>query len=218
MNKKQIELKNLTIFVNNRPILKNFNFSIEKGDFIVILGENGCGKSTLMRTILGMKKEFDGEIKFSEGFSLKDTGYIPQQSTVEKDFPATVAEIVLSGCLNGMGFRPFFTKKEKETAKEKMEKLGIASLSEKSFKNLSGGQQQRVLLARALCSAKKMLLMDEPFSALDPNVTEEMYKLMEELNKNGLTIVMISHDKENAVKLATKVLDFSDKSMGVVYD
>lgn len=216
-----ISIKNLSIFVNSSPILKNFSFEINQGDFVVISGENGCGKSTLMKTILGMRGEYEGTIQYGEGFSLENCGYIPQQAMgmIQKDFPATVREIVLSGCLNKMKWRPFYGKKEKELACENMEKLGILKLADKSFKNLSGGQQQRVLLARSLCAADKILFLDEPFSALDPKVTQEMYQLIEELNKkHGLTIVMISHDKENAAKYATKHIDFNDSEMGVCYE
>lgn len=202
-----LECKNVSLAYEGKTIVKDLNFSVNKGDYLCIVGENGSGKSTLMRTILGLKKVSEGEIIFSQGLSQKSIGYLPQQSTSQRDFPATVREVVLSGCLSDCGIRPFYTHREKERAKINMQRLGIEDLAKRCYKELSGGQQQRVLLARALCATGQMLLLDEPVAGLDPRVSAEMYSLVEDLNKNcKITVVMISHDIYAALKYSTHIL------------
>ncbi|MBO4251797.1 MAG: ABC transporter ATP-binding protein, partial [Clostridia bacterium] len=181
-------------------------FDIESGDYIAIVGENGAGKSTLMKTLLGLLPPVSGEIVFGEGLKKNEIGYLPQQTVVQKDFPASVWEVVISGCLSKTGLRPFYNKEEKKAALENIEKMGLTDLKTRSYRELSGGQQQRVLLARALCATKKILLLDEPVSGLDPIVTAEMYELIEKLNKDGTTIIMISHDIRSALDYANKIL------------
>lgn len=203
----QLECKNLTLGYNSRIILKDLNFSVNKGDYLCILGENGSGKTTLMKTILRLHKPISGTIETGDGLLPDEIGYLPQQTLVQKDFPASVREIVLSGCQSRCGNRPFYNKAEKQLAQENMEKMGIAQFARRCYRELSGGQQQRVLLARALCATQKMLLLDEPVSGLDPVVTEEMYELIEQLHKDGITIIMISHDLEAAQKYATHILN-----------
>lgn len=202
----QLSCKDLAIGYDNRPIASNINFEIESGDYIAIVGENGAGKSTLMKTLLGLLPPLSGEITFGEGLKKNEIGYLPQQTVVQKDFPASVWEVVLSGCLAKTGFRPFYSAAEKWTAQENIEKMGITHLKKRSYRELSGGQQQRVLLARALCATEKILLLDEPVSGLDPIVTAEMYDIIQKLNRDGTTIIMISHDIHSALYYANKIL------------
>lgn len=202
----QLTCNKLTLGYNSKIILENLSFSVNKGDYLYIVGENGSGKTTLMKTLLRLLKPMSGEIKTGDGLLPDEIGYLPQQTDVQKDFPASVREIVLSGCQSRCGRRPFYNKEEKELANENMKKLGIEHLAKKCYRELSGGQQQRVLLARALCATQKMLLLDEPVTGLDPNATEEMYNLINDFHKSGITIIMISHDIEAAKKYATHVL------------
>ena len=206
-----IDVKSLTLGYENRIVLKDLSFHVDEGDYLCIVGENGSGKSTLMKTILGLKKPFGGEIIFGDGLKRKEIGYLPQQTIVQKDFPASVREIVLSGCQARCGLRPFYNREEKQLAEKNMERMGIKEFAKRCYRDLSGGQQQRVLLARALCATRKLLLLDEPVSGLDPMVTAEMYELIESLNKEGITIIMISHDIAAAVCYATKILHISKK-------
>ncbi|MBP3784440.1 MAG: ABC transporter ATP-binding protein [Butyrivibrio sp.] len=204
--KKQITFDRVTLGYDRKPILQDITFSVSKGDYLCIIGENGSGKSTLMKTLLGLIPELDGDITFSDGVKRTDIGYLPQQTPVQKDFPASVYEIVLSGFQNKCGLRPFYTKKEKENAIQNIIKMGISDLKDKCFRELSGGQQQRVLLARALCATDKILLLDEPVAGLDFNAMKDMYELIESLNKSGTTIIMISHDLSEVEKYASHIL------------
>lgn len=202
----QLECKNLTLGYGSKTVIENLSFHVNKGDYLCILGENGSGKSTLMKTILHLLKPLSGTISTGDGLLADEISYLPQQTEVQRDFPASVYEIVLSGCQSRCGKRPFYNKEEKELAAAAMEKLGISHLAKKCYRELSGGQQQRTLLARALCAAQKMLLLDEPVTGLDPAATEEMYSLIKQLNNDGITIIMISHDTEAALKYASHVL------------
>ncbi len=186
--------QNVTLGYDNKPVVSGLNFAIKSGDYLIILGENGSGKTTLMKAILGLINPMQGRITTGDGLKANHIGYLPQQNDIQKDFPASVNEIVLSGCLNQMGWRPFYNKTDKALAQHNMARLNIAHLAKCSYAELSGGQQQRVLLARALCSMKKMLVLDEPVAGLDPKASEDMYRLVHELNQQGVTIVMISHD------------------------
>ena len=202
----QLSCQNIAIGYEGHPVLSNVTFSVNAGDYLCIVGENGSGKSTLMKTILGLQKPLAGQIAFGDGLRAGEIGYLPQQTAVQKDFPATVWEIVLSGCQARMGKRPFYGRAEKELARQNMEKMGITAFAKRCYRELSGGQQQRVLLARALCATQKLLLLDEPVSGLDPKVTNEMYELIEGLNRQGVTIIMISHDIAAAVHYASHIL------------
>ncbi|MCQ2471301.1 MAG: ABC transporter ATP-binding protein [Clostridia bacterium] len=201
-----IECKNLSVAYEGRIVVKNLSFSINSGDAVCIVGENGSGKSTLMKSMLGLMKTAGGSIKFGDGLKQSEIGYLPQQTDVQRDFPASVGEIVLSGCLNKMGIFPFFNKKIKLRANENMEKLGILDLKDRCYHELSGGQQQRVLLARALCATDKLLLLDEPVAGLDPIVTGELYELIKKLHEEGITVVMVSHDIEASLGFADHIL------------
>ena len=203
----QIICQNLAIGYDGKAILKDINFSINEGDYLCIIGENGSGKSTLMRTLLHLQQPVSGTILLGDGLQSNEIGYLPQQTAVQKDFPASVREIILSGCQNRCGLRPFYNRAEKRQAAEMMEKLQITHLSNRCYRELSGGQQQRVLLARALCATKKILLLDEPVSGLDSKVTEEMYQIIETLNrKDNITIVMITHNINDSVKYASHIM------------
>ena len=201
-----IRCEDLTLGYDNRVILKNLDFSVEKGDYLAIVGENGAGKSTLMKTILGLTKPLGGKIIFGDGLNKNSIGYLPQQSVVQRDFPASVWEVVISGCLSRTGLRPFYNAAEKALACDAISKMGLSDLKKRSYRELSGGQQQRVLLARALCATGNVILLDEPVSGLDPKVTAEMYQLVKELNDGGTTVIMISHDVAVAVRYANKIL------------
>lgn len=206
-----LECNNVSLGYEGKSVVDNLNFVVNEGDYLCILGENGSGKSTLMKTILGLKSPMEGTLALGDGLKHKEIGYLPQQTIVQRDFPASVKEIVRSGLLNHSRFGPFYTKEEKEIASNNMKKLGIYEMRKKCYRDMSGGQQQRVLLARALCATSKMLLLDEPVAGLDPFVTNEMYEIISNLNKEGITIIMISHDIQAALKYATSILHVSDK-------
>ena len=205
-----ITCKNLCLGYDGKEILRDLNFEINSGDYLCIIGENGSGKSTLMKALLGLQTPLFGSITTGDGFKRQEIGYLPQQTIVQKDFPATVWEIVLSGCQGRCGIRPFYTKEEKSMALENIEKMGISNLLKRCYRELSGGQQQRVLLARSLCATKKMLLLDEPVSGLDIKVTSEMYNIIKKLNDDGITVIMISHDIEAALLYATHILHIGE--------
>ena len=206
-----ISCENLSFAYDGVTVLSGLNFQIDQGDYLCIIGENGAGKSTLMKGLLGLKKPASGTVTFGEGLVANEIGYMPQQTPVQKDFPASVSEVVLSGCLSGMGLRPFYRKAEKERAARNMEVLEITELKDQCYRDLSGGQQQRVLLARALCATRKVILLDEPVAGLDPLVTVSLYKLIERINREmGITVIMVSHDMQAANNYATHILHLGE--------
>lgn len=205
-----IRFENLSLRYGNRVLFKDLNFSIYEGDYFCIAGENGSGKTTLMNAILGMKEPAEGKITISKDLK-NGIGYLPQQKTAQKDFPASVYEVVISGFQKKRGFRPFYNNKEKEIADKNMKRLGILDIKKQCFSELSGGQQQRVLISRALCATDKIILLDEPVTGLDKETTEEMYKIINELNDAGVTIVMISHDVSATIRYASRVLHLGNK-------
>ena len=198
--------RNLTLGYEGLTVVEDLSFAVEAGDYLCIVGENGSGKSTLMKAILHLHAPLAGTIETGDGLKPTEIGYLPQQTAAEKDFPASVREVVISGCLNRCGWRPYFTRAEKRLAAENMERMGVAGLAKRCYRELSGGQQQRVLLARALCATQKLLLLDEPVSGLDPMVTAEMYELIASLNREGVTVIMISHDIAAALRYASHIL------------
>ena len=206
----QIICENASLGYENHPIVKNLSFTVNAGDYLCILGENGSGKSTLMKTILNLTPPLAGSIRM-EDLKSTEIGYLPQQTQVQRDFPASVQEIVLSGFQGRCGLRPFYTKAEKALASQNLERMGMAQFARKCYRDLSGGQQQRVLLARALCATRKCLLLDEPVSGLDPKATAQMYEIIAELHREGITIIMISHDLNAALDDATHVLHIGEK-------
>lgn len=210
---EQIICRNAALGYEDGIVTEGLDFTVNSGDYLCILGENGSGKSTLIKALLGLKPQISGEIKWCGDFSAKDIGYLPQQTPIQRDFPASVNEIVLSGCLSKMGRRPFYRAAEKKLAAENMAQLGISHLAKHCYRELSGGQQQRVLLARALCAASKMLLLDEPMTCLDPHAQSELYELIAELNAKGISIIMVSHDISSALKYASHILHISKKQL-----
>lgn len=201
-----ISCKNVSIGYDNNIVVENVSFDLDEGDYLCILGENGSGKSTLVKGLLGLIIQKSGVIDLN-GLKAKEIGYLPQQTEVQKDFPASVFEVVLSGCLNSKGLNPFYSKKDKQKALDNIKLFKIENLIKKSYKDLSGGQQQRVLLARALCATKKLLVLDEPVTGLDPVATKEFYTTVKNINKDlGITVIIISHDVFNAGKYSNKIL------------
>ena len=201
-----LEVKDLSLGYDASVILEHLNFTVNPGDYLCIVGENGSGKSTLIKTLLRLQKPLAGEIIYGDGLKAAEIGYLPQQTEVQRDFPASVREIVQSGCQARLGRRAFYSKEEKKLCEDAIERMGITEFADKCYRTLSGGQQQRVLLARGLCAAQKALLLDEPVSGLDPKVTAEMYRLIESLNKDGVAILMVSHDISAALHYATHIL------------
>ena len=201
-----ITCEHLTLAYEGRGIVCELDFAVDRGDYLCIVGENGSGKSTLVRTLLGLHAPAEGSISFGEGLTAADIGFLPQHTAVQRDFPASVEEIVLSGCQNRFGRRPFYGKQARALAAAQMQRLGVTELAKRCFRELSGGQQQRVLLARALCATRDLLLLDEPTAGLDPHVTAELYTLISQLNAEGLTVIMVSHDIPAAVRDASHIL------------
>lgn len=207
-----IKCENVSIGYEGQTVVRDLNFQINTGDYLCIVGENGSGKSTLVKSLLGLKGVESGRIVFGDGLKQNEIGYLPQQTDVQKDFPASVYEVVLSGRLNSRGLKPFYTSSDRQQAYEKMEILGFRDLAKQCFRDLSGGQRQRVLLARALCATKKLLLLDEPVTGLDPLVTAEFYQLIRQINRDsGIAVVMVSHDIESAVEDASHILHLQEK-------
>ena len=203
----QLLCQNLAVGYDGKTVVSGLYFEVCAGDYLCIVGENGAGKSTLVKTLMQLQSPLSGNIRFGDGLQKNEIGYLPQQTVVQKDFPASVQEIVLSGCQTRCGLRPFYNREEKQLVADAMRKMQIEGLRKCCYRELSGGQQQRVLLARALCAARKMLLLDEPVAGLDPKVTAELYSLIEKLNReDGITILMISHDIHAAVRYASHIL------------
>ncbi len=197
-----ITCDNLCLAYEGKTAVDHLTFTVEAGDYLCIVGENGSGKSTLIKALLGLKKPKSGSIVYGDGLKQNEIGYLPQQTPAQKDFPASVQEVVLSGCRA----TPFFHRGERRRAEENMEKLGILGMRNACYRDLSGGQQQRVLLARALCATRKLLLLDEPVTGLDPTVSAELYNIIRDLNREGVTIIMVSHDVDCAIERARKIL------------
>lgn len=201
-----LSAKKLSIGYPEVVVCKDINFSVNKGDFLCIVGENGTGKSTLIKTILGLNKPIRGDLDFAEDFDSKRVGYLPQVSEMQKDFPATVREVVMSGFIGNSRWKFFFSKADKIQATEYMKRIGILDLQKKSFRELSGGQQQRVMLTRALCSTNDFLVLDEPTNGLDARFTRSFYSILKSLNKQGTTIIMVSHNIEKVTSIGSHIL------------
>ena len=202
----------LTLSYNKEKIVSDLTFDIKEGEYLCIVGENGTGKSTLVKAILGLISPSEGKIHFN-GIKQNEIGYISQNSAIPDNFPASIYEIVLSGCLNSKKFMPFYSKNDKEKADKYLKLLELDDLKHKSFSQLSGGQIQRALLARALCATKKVILLDEPTTGLDPIATSELYEIINSLNKeNQITVIAVSHDIENAIKYSDRILNLEKNS------
>ena len=203
----QIICKDITVSYDGRTVLENINLEISKGDYLSIIGENGTGKSSFVKALLGLIRLNKGEIIFADGLEKDQIGYLPQQTVVQSDFPASVYEVVLSGCINRNGGNPFYTKEDRKLADDALKKINAFSLKKECFRELSGGQQQRVLIARALCATGQVLLLDEPTAALDPVVSNELYRAISHLNKDHkVTVILITHDLDAATKNSNKIL------------
>ena len=207
----QITVENLTLAFDGVSVVENLSFTVNKGDYLCIVGENGSGKSTLIKSLLGLVKPVCGSIKYGEGAGLNGIGYLPQQTQIQNDFPASVEEVIMSGFVS-KGVFAFYKKAEKTKAMEIMKLLDINTLKDRCYRELSGGQMQRVLLARALCATKDLLILDEPVSALDPKATEEMYSCVKKLNESGLTVIMITHDIKRSIENANNIIHLSHSS------
>ena len=208
-----VRLTDVSVGYEGKPVASHLSLTLNEGDYLCIVGENGAGKSTLMKTLLNLRAPIEGSIVFSDAIARNEIGYLPQQTQVQRDFPATVWEVVLSGCLNRSGLNPFYSKAQKQTAEEWIARLDIRDLKKRSYRALSGGQQQRVLLARALCATKKLIVLDEPVAGLDPIVTADLYALIQRINReNGITVIMVSHDIGAALQYATHILQVSGDS------
>ena len=198
--------ENLSLGYESGAIIEGLNFKVDKGEYLCIVGENGSGKSTLMKTVLHLMEPLKGRVIYGDGLKRSEIGYLPQHTAVQKDFPASVREIVLSGCQGHCGLRPFYSREEKEIAGSNMERMGITDLRDRCYRELSGGQQQRVLLARALCAAGRMLFLDEPVAGLDPDAAHNMYETISDINKSGIAVMMISHDLGATKTYADRVI------------
>ncbi|MEF9953885.1 MAG: metal ABC transporter ATP-binding protein [Clostridium sp.] len=198
----------------NQDAVVDVNIEVNTGDYICIVGENGSGKSTLMKGILGLLKPTSGKIVISDELKRAGIGYLPQQTAAQKDFPATVYEVVLSGCLSKRGNRPFYSKTEKDVAEFNLERLGITDLKRHCYRDLSGGQQQRALIARALCATDKLMILDEPITGLDPSAAQDVYQIVKKINmEEQVAILMVSHDIRNIVHQAGKILHMQQKAL-----
>ena len=206
-----IKCKDLSVGYDGNIVSRGINFNLEAGNYLCIVGENGAGKSTLMKTLLGLIPKLSGEIEYGEDLSKSDIGYLPQQTLLQKDFPASVREIVLSGHIGKGSLH--YSRIQKQIARESMEYMSISNLANKSYMDLSGGQKQRVLLARALCATSKLILLDEPVTGLDPKVTTDFYNLVKKLNDDGISIIMVSHDIDSSIKYASHILHIAEKQL-----
>lgn len=216
-----LRCENISLSYDGNVVAENIDFVVNEGDYLCILGENGSGKTTLVNAVMGLKKVHGGRIIYGEGVGPGNIGYLPQKESTNPDFPVSVREIVRTGFAGKRGFRFFYSREERKRADALMEKLCISEFSERSFSELSGGQQKRVLLARALCSAEKLLVLDEPAASLDPIVTEELYSMTRELNKSeGIAVIMVSHDVASARKYASHILHIKQEQLffGTVSD
>ncbi|MCI6568188.1 MAG: ATP-binding cassette domain-containing protein [Dysosmobacter sp.] len=199
--------RDVSLGYEGQSVLTHLDLSIREGDYLCIVGDNGSGKSTLLRGLLGLLPPQSGEIWRSPDIRRGNLGYLPQQTRAQRDFPATVYEVVLSGYLNRKGFHFFYTPAQRSGALMNMGKLGILELKDQCYRELSGGQQQRVLLARALCAARRLLILDEPITGLDPAAAQDLYKTLAYLNrKGGMAVVMVTHDLKAALHSARTVL------------
>jgi zinc transport system ATP-binding protein len=208
-----IRCENAAFAYEGNTAVRDLNFTVEQGDYLLVAGENGSGKSTLLRGLLGLKTPEQGRV-IREGLRENETGYLPQQGAAQKDFPASVYEVVLSGRLSLRGVRPFYSREDKRSAELNLERLGIGDIRRRCYRELSGGQQRRVLLARAFCAARKLLVLDEPAAGLDPPVTEQVYRLLNDLNRRqGITLIMVSHDVGGALNYADKILHLKGKQL-----
>ena len=206
-----ITCKDVVLGYDGEKVLSDINFTINRGDYLCVVGENGAGKSTLIKGLLKLISPMKGNISMGDGLKSTEIGYLPQQTEIQRNFPASILEVVMSGTLNGKSRSPFYTKKNKQEALDKIELMGLKGMEKRCYQDLSGGQQQRVLLARALLATSKMILLDEPAAGLDPVVTNDLYEIINKINKEmDITVIMVSHDIQAALKYSTHILHLSN--------
>ncbi len=206
--------ENASFSYDGKTVLEGVDFKLKAGDYLCVVGENGSGKSTLVRGLLSLKAPASGKITLGDGMKRSEIGYLPQQTEIQRDFPASVWEVVLSGCLNSLGTRLFYGEEDRRRAEQNLERMGIEEIRNAGYQELSGGQQQRVLLARALCATKKLLLLDEPVTGLDPVAAGEMYNLIKLVNLcDGISVIMVTHDIHEAVRYATHILHLGQRQL-----
>lgn len=212
MNEEKVLISadDLAVGYGAKPVFSHFNLSICEGDYLFLVGENGAGKTTLFRTLLGLQNPLAGTVALKNGLSRTDIGYLPQENRMQKDFPASVYEIVLSGRLSRCGRRPFYRASDKKAVEYWLTRFHIETLKSRAYRELSGGQMRRVLLARTLCGAAKMLFLDEPTAGLDENAETDFYGILKELHDEGITIVMISHNLSAAKKYGNRMIEIGD--------
>ena len=209
-----LKCENVSLSYDGHPVASGIDFTVNEGDYLCILGENGSGKTTLINALLGLKRITGGSLSYGDGVCARNIGYLPQKQSSNADFPACVREIVRTGFLGKRGFHPYYSRRERERADDVMKLLGVSEFAERSMDELSGGQQKRVLLSRALCSAEKLLILDEPTAALDPVVTEELYEMTAKLNREeGIAVIMVSHDVAAATKYASSILHIKHEQL-----
>jgi zinc transport system ATP-binding protein len=209
-----IACRQLAFSYEGNIVVSGLDFAVNRGDYLCVVGENGSGKSTLVKGLLRLLRPQQGELLTGDGLKANEIGYLPQQTAAQKDFPASAYEVALSGCLSRRGLRPFYTQRDRADAEENLQRLGAAALRNRCYRELSGGQQQRVLLARALCATRKLLLLDEPVAGLDPVATQELYQLIQKINReDGITIIMVSHDLHSAVDYASHILHLRNEQV-----
>lgn len=209
-----ITCKDVSFAYEGNVVVRNLNFEINQGDYLCVVGENGSGKSTLIKGLLRLMQPCTGSILMGNDLKANEIGYLPQQTAAQKDFPASVYEVVLSGRLNNIGIKPFYTRNDKQIAENNLVQLNISELRNKCYRELSGGQQQRVLLARALCATKKVLLLDEPVAGLDPVATQDLYRVIQKINREtGITVIMVSHDIHSAALYASHILHLKNEQV-----
>lgn len=211
-----IKANNISLAYDGRTVVDNLSFAVSKGDYLCVIGENGSGKSTLIKALLSLISPSSGSLEYGDGLSKNEIGYLPQQTRVQRDFPSSVFETVLSGCQNRLGFLPFYTAAHKKKALDALRILKAENLKNTCYHELSGGQQQRVLLARAICATDKLLILDEPTAGLDPIITEDFYSVINDINKSGITVIMVSHDIEAVSEYATHILHLTHS--GYIFD
>lgn len=206
---KLLKCRQLTLGYGSKDLVRDLDYDVNVGDYLCIVGRNGSGKTTFLRGLAGLLKPKSGNIELCDGLRRSQIGYLPQMTLVQKDFPASVEEIVLSAFQGKHRLLPFYRAAHREAAMEAMALTRTESLAKSCFRELSGGQKQRVLLARALCAAERLLLLDEPVTGLDPESAETMYRIIEDLHQKGMTVIMVTHDVDTALGKASRVMDFN---------
>lgn len=205
MSEEILTCRNLTVGYETVRLCHDIDFTLHSGEYMSVIGPSGIGKSALVGTILGVQKPLDGKVIYENGLERTDIGCLPQEQVIRGS--VNVREIVLEGCLHHTR-KWFVGKAEKELAMYNLERVGLADMAKRKFGELSGGQKQRVLLARALCSAKKLLLLDEPMHGLDAYAKDEMFAEIVKINESGIAVILIDSSAVDGT-----VLHLSDRQL-----